>query len=152
MFFQIVNRDILCLPEVQSVPWWHTHFRPSPVDSTELSAYQQSSDPASRQPCPLLKTQQWFPSWTESSLIKNSIHLQTVVPKLLTLCAIRLSLLLTLLLLELHVTMVEHCTSHLVDAQLLFIWEAQDINSILNIKDAQNIILLENQLKQTVFI
>ncbi|KAF3841852.1 hypothetical protein F7725_023803 [Dissostichus mawsoni] len=40
-------------------------------------------------------------------------------------------MLLTLLLLELHVTMVKHSTGHLVNAHLLFISEAQDINSIL---------------------
>lgn len=51
-----------------------------------------------------------------------------------TLIAIRLSLLLTLLLLELHVTMVHHSTSQFVNAHLLFISEAQDVNSVLYYK------------------
>lgn len=52
-----------------------------------------------------------------------------------TFCAIRLSLLLTLLLLEFHVTMVEYSTSHFVDARLLLTIEAQDINGILFSKE-----------------
>ena len=67
---------------------------------------------------------------TETSVIKNltTVHLDVTLP---TLCAIGLSLFLTLLLLELHVTMVEHSASHLVDAHLLLSSEAQDINSVL---------------------
>jgi len=49
----------------------------------------------------------------------------------LTLCAIWLSLLLTLLLLEVHVSMVHDSTGKLVDAHLLFTGEAQNVNSIL---------------------
>lgn len=49
----------------------------------------------------------------------------------LTLCAIRLSLLLTLLLLELHVTMMKNSSSEFVDAHFLFSTEAQDVNSSL---------------------
>ena len=50
----------------------------------------------------------------------------------LTICAIWLSLLLTLLLLEVHVAMVHDSTGKLVDAHLLFTAEAQDVNSILD--------------------
>ena len=53
----------------------------------------------------------------------------------LTLCAIRLCLLLTLLLLELHVTMMKHSSSKLVDAHFLFIIEAQNVNSSLEITE-----------------
>lgn len=53
---------------------------------------------------------------------------------ILALCAIGLSLLLTLLLLELHVTMVEHSTSHFVDAHLLLTGEAQNVNGVLVLK------------------
>ena len=48
-----------------------------------------------------------------------------------TLIAIRLSLLFTLLLLELHVPMMHHCTGQLVDANLLISIEAQDVNGRL---------------------
>ena len=50
----------------------------------------------------------------------------------ITLSAIRFSLLLTLLLLELHVAMMHHSTSQLVDAHLLLSSEAQDVNSSLH--------------------
>ena len=50
----------------------------------------------------------------------------------LTLCAFWLSLLLTLLLLEVHVAMVHNSTGKLVDAHLLISGEAQDVNSILD--------------------
>lgn len=53
----------------------------------------------------------------------------------LTLCAIRLCLLLTLLLLELHVTMMKHSSSELVDAHFLFTSEAQNVNSSLEITE-----------------
>lgn len=49
----------------------------------------------------------------------------------LTLCAIRLSLLLTLLLLEPHVTMMKNSSSEFVDVHFLFSTEAQDVNSSL---------------------
>ena len=49
----------------------------------------------------------------------------------LTLSAIWLRLLLTLLLLEVHVAMVHDSTSKLVDAHLLFTAEAQYVNGIL---------------------
>lgn len=48
-----------------------------------------------------------------------------------TLSAIRLRLLLSLLLLELHVAMVHHCTRKLVYATFLVSVETQDVNSIL---------------------
>ena len=50
---------------------------------------------------------------------------------LFTLCAVRLRLLLSLLLLELHVPMMHHCTCQLVDANLLLCSEAQDVNCTL---------------------
>ena len=50
---------------------------------------------------------------------------------IVTFIAIWLSLLLTLLLLELHVTVVKHSTSELVDGILLLTIETQNINSIL---------------------
>ena len=50
---------------------------------------------------------------------------------MVTFIAIWLSLLLTLLLLELHVTVVKHSTSKLKDAHLVLISEAQNINSSL---------------------
>ena len=50
---------------------------------------------------------------------------------IVTFIAIWLSLLLTLLLLELHVTVVKHSTSKLKDAHLVLISEAQNINSSL---------------------
>ena len=49
-----------------------------------------------------------------------------------TLSAIRFSLLLALLLLEFHVAMMHHSTSQLVDALLLLIIEAQNVNSSLH--------------------
>ena len=49
----------------------------------------------------------------------------------LTLAAIRLSLLLTLLLLEPHVAIVHDGTNHLIDAIFVFLGEAQHIKSIL---------------------
>ena len=51
-----------------------------------------------------------------------------------TLIAIRLSLLFTLLLLELHVPMMHHGTGQLVDANLLISSEAQNVNGILGSK------------------
>ena len=48
-----------------------------------------------------------------------------------TLSAIRLSLLFTLLLLELHVSMMHHSSSQLEYACLLFCSEAQDVNGSL---------------------
>ena len=55
--------------------------------------------------------------------------------KVLTLIAVWLSLLLTLLLLELQVTVVKHSTSELVDGHLLFITEAQNVNSSLYLEE-----------------
>jgi hypothetical protein len=52
----------------------------------------------------------------------------------LTLCAVWLGLLLTLLLLEFQVSMVHYSSCQLVDANLLFISEAQDCNRILTLK------------------
>ena len=49
----------------------------------------------------------------------------------LTLCAVWLGLLLTLLLLEFQVAMVQYSSCQLVDADLLIISEAQDCNGIL---------------------
>ena len=49
----------------------------------------------------------------------------------LTLCAVWLGLLLTLLLLEFQVSMVHYSSCQLVDTNLLFISEAQDCNGIL---------------------
>ena len=54
----------------------------------------------------------------------------------LTLCAIWLSLLLTLLLLEVHVSMVHDSTGKLVDAHLLIGIEAMDVNR--HVRDNDN--------------
>ena len=67
-------------------------------------------------------------NYSKPGLWKCSV---VVLKHSLTLCAVRLSLLLTLLLLELHVTVVKHSTSELVDAILLLTIETQNINSIL---------------------
>ena len=56
----------------------------------------------------------------------------------LTLCAVWLGLLLTLLLLEFQVSMVQYSSCQLIDANLLFISEAQDGNSILALKRKYN--------------
>ena len=56
----------------------------------------------------------------------------------LTLCAVWLGLLLTLLLLEFHVAMVHYSSCQLVDAKLLIISEAQDCNGILALKRKYN--------------
>lgn len=56
---------------------------------------------------------------------------QTVIQVSLTLCAIRLSLLLTLLLLELHITVMKNSSSEFVNAHFLFSTKAEDINSSL---------------------
>ena len=55
--------------------------------------------------------------------------------KVLALIAVWLSLLLTLLLLELQVTVVKHCTSEPVDGHLLVITEAQNVDSSLYLKE-----------------
>ena len=49
----------------------------------------------------------------------------------LTLCAVWLRLLLTLLLFEVQHAMMHHSTGELVDALFLLTVEAQDVNSIL---------------------
>ena len=49
----------------------------------------------------------------------------------LTVCAVWLSLLFTLLILKQHVAVHHDSTSQLVDCLLFFIAEAQDANSIL---------------------
>ena len=49
----------------------------------------------------------------------------------LTLCAVRLGLLLTLLLLEPHHTVVHDCAGELVDQLLLLAVEAQDVDGFL---------------------
>jgi hypothetical protein len=56
----------------------------------------------------------------------------------LTLCAFWLGLLLTLLLLEFQVSMVQYSSCQLVDANLLIITEAQDCNGILTLKRKYN--------------
>jgi hypothetical protein len=56
----------------------------------------------------------------------------------LTLCAVWLGLLLTLLLLEFQVAMVQYSSCQLVDGLLLFISEAQDGNGILTLKRKYN--------------
>lgn len=54
----------------------------------------------------------------------------------LTLGAVRLRLLFSLLLLELHVPIMQHCSRQLVDGDLLFDGEAQDVRGHLWMRDA----------------
>jgi hypothetical protein len=56
----------------------------------------------------------------------------------LTLCAVWLGLLLTLLLLEFQVAMVHYSSCQLVDSKLLLISESQDGNGFLALKRKYN--------------
>lgn len=58
---------------------------------------------------------------------------------IITLIAIGFSLLLTLLLLELHVAVMHHSSSQLVDAQFLLRSKAQDYNCCLKCKWSKTI-------------
>ena len=70
--------------------------------------------------------------WIQYDIYKPIVvSLQDIIIRI-TFSAFRFSLLLTLLLLEMHVTMMHHSTSQLVDAHLLLSIEAQDVNSSLH--------------------
>lgn len=62
-------------------------------------------------------------------------HSRTVKVLQLTLGAVRLRLLFSLLLLELHVPIMHHCSRQLVDGELLFAGEAQDVGGHLSRRD-----------------
>ncbi len=150
MIFRLNIKDILEMfllillyrPVARFDLWSQTHFRLWLWGSTKPSAYQQSSNPEGRRFCQQLQFERAHNIHTflalqtfSSSFIKierilsiKALHVIHILVLLnLTLIAIRLSLLLTLLLLELHVTMMEHCSSELVDAHLLLIVEAQNV-------------------------
>jgi len=61
----------------------------------------------------------------------NGYYIKAQDSTSLTLCAIRLSLLLTLLLLELQVTVMKHSSSELVDAHFILTCETKNVNSFL---------------------
>lgn len=69
----------------------------------------------------------------------------------LTLSAVRLGLLLSLLLFKLHASMMHHRTCQLVDADFLISSEAQNVNGSLFLYDQMNHTLFFSDSKRRVF-